>query len=173
MLVAFACCAASVPVNAADGQESGEQSQVDKLGFLMGDWDCTGRVFAHGNISAHTTTAYAHGTKVVDGHWILFRYDEVRTAENPRPFHIDQYFGYDHDTKLFVSVALDIGGYFTETTPDSAGDSISFDETDEGKVIGHDTFAKKSQDEIMHTGRSQDKNGKWVETDEEICRLVR
>jgi len=173
MLAALVCFPILVHANDAPRQESDVQSRVDKLSFLLGDWNCAGRVFAHGKISAHVTTAQAHGTKVVGNHWILFRYDEGKTAENPKPFHIDQYFGYDLNSKQFVSVALDMRGSFSETTPEMTGDSISFDEMTDGKIVAHDSFSKKSEDEISHTGRSLNNEGKWVETDEEICRKTR
>lgn len=173
MLSALVCCSTLTPADAVPGQETDVLSQVDKFSFLVGDWNCTGKVLAHGRIAAHPTSAQAHGTRVVEGRWILFRYDEDKTAGNPRPFYIDQYFGYDTDTKRFVSVALDSGGYFSETSPAWDGDSITFDETAAGKVVGHDTFARKSQDQISHVGRDLNKEGQWVETDEEICRKTR
>lgn len=173
MLAVLVCSPILVQAADGSGQESNAQTQIDKYSFLLGDWNCAGRVFAHGKIAAHLTTAQAHGTKVVDNRWILFRYDEETTAENPKPFHIDQYFGYDLDSRQFVSVALDTGGYFSETSPELVGDSISFDETTDGKIVGHDSFSKMSQDEILHVGRSLNNEGKWVETDEEICRKAR
>lgn len=173
LLTVLACSATAADAVSASAQANEVQAQVDKLGFLTGDWACSGKVFAHGSVTAHPTTAQAHGAKVVDGHWILFRYDEDKTAENPRPFHIDQYLGYDSATRRFVSVALDTVGYFSETTPDLSGDSITFDETDAGKVVGHDTFARTNPDEISHTGRNLDKAGNWIKTDTEVCHRVR
>lgn len=173
MISILMCSSTLVQADAANGQESDELAQVNTFSFLVGDWDCTGKVLAHGQVLAHSTTAQVHGSKVVDGHWILFRYDENKTTENPRPFHIDQYFGYDPAIKHFVSVALDTGGYFSETSAGWISDSITFDEMTDGKIIGHDTFTRRSQDEISHTGRSMDKDERWIETDEEICRRTR
>lgn len=173
MLAALACFLIPIHADAAPELENDVQLQVDRLSFLIGNWDCTGRVFTHGKATAHPTVGHVHAAKVVDGHWILFSYDEDKTTENPRPFHIDQYFGYDPGTKTFVSVALDVGGYFSETTSEFAGDSISFDQVADGKVIGHDIFTRRTQDEISHTGKDLDKKGRWVESDEEICHRTR
>lgn len=173
ILSVLACAPTFASADAAKAQDSDLLARVGTFGFLAGDWTCTGRVFAHGNVPARSTTARVQGMSVVGGRWVLFRYDEDNTAENPRPFHIDQYFGYDPKTRQFVSVALDSGGYFSETSPGWTGDSIVFDETEGGKIVGHDTFTRGGQDEFSHTGRSLEADGKWVETDQETCHRAR
>lgn len=167
-------CAATPPaVNDVYAQEPGTSSPVDQFSFLVGDWNCTGRVFTHGTSLAHATSARAHGESAAGGHWVLFRYDEDKTVANPRPFHIDQYFGYDPTAKKFISVAVDVGGYFSEMGPGWNGDSITFDEGTDGNSIGHDTFTRNGRDEISHSGSDKDKEGKWIKTDEETCHRVR
>lgn len=169
MLTMLVCAPALLTVNDTYAQEVGALTQVDQFGFLVGDWNCAGQVFAHGTSLAHATTAHVHGEKAAGGHWILFRYDEDKTAVNPKPFHIDQYFGYDSTEKKFVSVAVDVGGYFSETSPGWSGNSITFDEIADNKIIGHDTFTRNSQNEISHSGADKNKEGKWIKTDEESC----
>ena len=169
MLTMLVCASAPLTVDEAYGQEPGDPSQLGQFDFFVGDWNCTGQVFAHGTTSARATSARAHGEKAAGDRWVLFRYDEVKTAANQRPFHIDQYFGYDPAAKTFVSVAVDTGGYFTETSPGWNGDSITFDEVADGAVVGHDTFTRNRQGEITHSGADKDKDGNWIKTDEETC----
>lgn len=146
---------------------------VGQFSFLVGEWECTGQVFAHGTVQAHATTARMHGEKAAGGQWVLFRYDEIATAQDPKPFHIDQYFGYDPTLKKFVSVAVDVVGYFSETSPGWVGDSITFEEGTDGNIVGHDTFTRRGQDEISHSGEDKDKQGRWIKTDEETCHRAR
>jgi hypothetical protein len=172
MLTMLICTSALLTVNDAYAQEDDALSQVNQFSFLIGDWNCSGHVFAHGTSLAHATTARVHGEKAAGGHWILFRYDEDKTAVNPKPFHIDQYFGYDSTMKKFVSVAVDVGGYFSETGSGWSGNSITFDEIADDKIIGHDIFTRNGQVEISHSGADLDKEGKWIKTDEETCHRV-
>ena len=169
ILIMLACASAPLTAGDAYAADAANPSPLDPFRFMVGEWDCTGQVYAHGTVLARPTRARVHGEEAAGGHWVLFRYDEIQTAENPRPFHIDQYFGYDPATKQYVSVAVDVGGYFAETGSGWSGDSITFDESADGKVIGHDTFTKKGQDEISHSGTDMDKEGKWIKTDEETC----
>lgn len=171
ILAALVCASAPLAVQQVSAQTTGAPSQFDQLSFFVGDWNCTGKLLAHGRTPAHATTARVHGEKAVGGHWILIRYDENQTAANPKPFHVDQYFGYDSTRKQFVTVAADVSGYFSGNSPGWSGNSITFDETTDGKSSGfRDTFTKNGQNEISHSGTEQDKDGKWIKTDEEICR---
>ena len=172
MLAMLVCTSAPLAVDDAYAQEPGAPSQLDQFSFLVGDWNCSGQVFAHGTRLAHATSARAHGEKAAGGHWVLFRYDEDETAANPKPFHIDQYFGYDPAVKKFVSVAVDTVGYFSEASTGWSGNSITFDEVVDAVVVGHDTFTRDRQDEISHSGADKDKAGNWVKTDEETCHRV-
>ena len=164
------CAMSSLIATATYAQQDDASSPVEQFRFLIGHWTCTGQVFAHGTLLAHATTAKVIGEEAAGGHWILFRYDEDRTAVNPRPFHIDQYFGYDSHVKRFVSVAVDVGSYFSETSTGWNGNSITFDEITDGGITGHDTFARNGQNEISHSGEDKNKEGEWIKTDEETCR---
>lgn len=154
---------------AFDDAYAQEADGIDQFSYLVGDWDCSGQVFAHGTSLPHATTAKAHGEKAAGGRWVLFRYDEAKTAANPKPFHIDQYFGYDPGTKRYLSVAVDVAGFFSESGAGWSGNSITFDEVADGKIVGHDTFTRDGQDEISHSGADKEKDGNWVKTDEETC----
>ena len=167
-IVLLSCATLPLAVNDAHAQGP-VASPVERFSFLVGDWNCTGQVFAHGKTLAHATRARVHGESAAGGHWILFRYDEEQTAANPRPFHIDQYFGYDPATQRFLSVAVDVGGYFSESSAGWQGDSITFDEVIDGKLVGHDTFTRLGQDEMSHAGMDVNKDGKGTQTDEETC----
>lgn len=172
MLTMLVCAVGALAVAAAPAPESGGPPGAGRFDAFVGDWDCSGQVFAHGAALAHATEARAHGEQAAGGRWVLFRYDEVKTAANPKPFHIDQYFGYDPAAKQFVSVAVDTVGHFSETAPGWSGDTITFDEVADGKVVGHDTFTLDGRDGISHSGADRNKEGEWIKTDEETCRRI-
>lgn len=170
MLTALVC--ASTPFSEqACAQGTGAATQLDQLDFMVGDWTCTGTFFG-GTTPAHATTARAHGERAVGDQWVVVRYDEDKTAANPNPFHVHQYFRYDPAGKHFVTVGVDSAGDsgFTGISPGWSGDAMTFEESMGGKPSGfRDTFTKGTNG-MSHSGTARDKKSKkWVKTDEETC----
>jgi len=172
-ILALACVSAPA-VKQASAQKADAPSR-DQLDFPVGDWNCTGNLMAMGKKPGHATTARAHGERVLDGNWIVIHYDEEQTSANPQPYHVVQYFGYDRDKKKLVSVALD-NGSSSYSTGESSGwkdNVLTIDETEGGSgkvLVFRDTFTRNDSGELTHAGSMQDKDKKWVKTDEEICR---
>lgn len=134
---------------------------------------CTGNVMAMGKNPGHATTAKLHSEKIMDGRWVEIRYDEDPSAANSKPFHVVQYFGYDASKKRYVSVLIDNAdeSYSTGTSTGWQGDSITFDESADGKTVSfRDVFTSGTSGMSSHIGWMKDKNGKWVKTDEETCK---
>lgn len=172
-ILALACVSAPA-VKQASAQKADAPSK-DQLDFPLGDWNCTGSVMAMGKKPAHATTGRAHSEKVLDGNWIVIRYDEEQTSANTQPYHVIQYFGYDRDKKQLVSVTLDNGSssYSTGSSSGWKGNAITIDETEgsSGKaVVFRDTFTRDDSGGLTHAGTMQGKDKKWVQTDAETCR---
>ena len=166
----------SLGIGSAIAQEAASSSPMDQLASLTGDGTCTGNLLmAMGKTPAHATTAKYHGEKTLDGHWIVIRYDEDQSATNPKPFHVQQYFGYDADAKRYIAVAFDNSGmgYSTGTSGGWKGDTFTVDEHESmgDKAVSYrDVFTRAESGMSGHTGIMKDKSGKWVKTDEETCK---
>jgi hypothetical protein len=159
---------ASTAVSAA-----GTAAPSNALDKFIGSGSCAGNVMAMGKNPGHATVGKYHGEKIMDGRWAEIRYDEDQSAANPKPFHVVQYFGYDTSKKRYVSVLIDNAdeSYSTGTSPGWQGDSITFDESSDGKSVSfRDVFTSGRSGMSSHTGWMKDKNGKWVKTDEESCK---
>ena len=145
----------------------------DPLGRFVGNGTCTGSVLAMGNKAGHPTTGKYSARKVLDDHWVEMRYDEDSSTTVAKPFHVVQYFGYDTPKKRYVSVLIDNSedSYSTGTSAGWQGDSITFDESSDGKSVSfRDAFTTGPAGMSSHTGWMKNKSGKWVKTDEESCK---
>jgi hypothetical protein len=172
---ALVCASASLAIQQASAQTAGAPPPLDQLDAFVGDGICGGNTIAMGKTPAHATTARYHGEKTLDGHWAVIHYDEDQTAANPKPFHIQQYFGYDADKKRFVAVAFDNSGasYSAGTSSGWKDGTFTLDNTAtmDGKTISfRDVFTKSGSSMSSHTGLTKDKNGNWVKTDQETCK---
>jgi len=174
ILVTLVCASAPLTITPASAQEPKEAAPVEQLrDYFTGDGTCTGNMMAMGKSPRHATTARFHGEQTLDGNWIFIRYDEDRTAANPKPYHVAQNLGYDRVKKQFVAASFDNTGssYATGTSAGWKGDTITFDETSAADGTRfRDTFTRNGAQGFGHTGTLRDKNGKWVKNDEETCR---
>lgn len=173
ILAALVCMSAASADGQASGQQTGASSPSDQLYRFVGDGTCTGQNMAMGKDPGHVTTGKFHGEKTLDGHWVVIRYDQDRTAAIPKPYHVAQYIGYDAVKKQFIAVTFDNSGgpYAMGTSQGWKGGTIEFDETAPGAEIPsfRDIFTNGDSGVATHTGMMQDKNGQWVKTDEETC----
>jgi len=174
ILAALICTAAPFAIGQASAQQAGASSSSGKLDDFVGAGTCTGNMQAMGKNPAHATTGRFHAEKTLDGNWAVIHYDEDKTAANPKPFSVTQYFGYDAAKQHYVTVVFDNSGagYGTGTSPGWKGDTITFDEMvpmGGKRVAFREVFTKSGSSLSAHTGMMQDKNGKWVKADEETC----
>src|ERR1700733_6915154 len=94
ILAALVCASASLTVQHVSAQTTGAASQLDQLSDFLGDGKCTGNTMAMEKNPGHASFGHVHGEKTLDGNWIVIHYDEDQTAENKKPYHVVQYFGY-------------------------------------------------------------------------------
>ena len=168
------CMTASSLIGQAMADDSKAPSPMDELGKFVGVGTCTGNVLAMGKSPGHATTGKYHGEKTLDGHWIVIHYDEDKTDVNPTPFHVQQYFSYDPEKKMFVAVAFDnmSPGYSAASSAGWKGDTFTLEYTTsvDGKAVSMRDVFTHNATENSHTGMMRDKNGEWVKTDKETCK---
>jgi hypothetical protein len=170
---AIACASSLLYLGPAGAQEM-LPTQLAELSGFLGDGTCTGHMVAR---PGHPATGKFHGEKALGNHWVVIRYDEDATATNSRPYHVTQYFSYDAKGGHFVDVLLDNSGgtYSTGTSSGWQGDAITFENTDftsGSHPLFRDVFTRHGAEVISHTGYEQDKSGKWVKVDEEVCKRM-
>ena len=172
--IAVLACATAITVTEVNAQQPGGSG--DPLGKFVGSGTCTGQALGEDMKAFHATTGKFSSQKILDGNWVEIRYDEERSTAVTKPFHVVQYIGYDKARKRYVSVLVDNSGsgYSTGTSTGTStgwkGDSITFDESLDGKPASfRDTFTTSSNGMSSHTGTMRDKHGKWIKTDEEHC----
>lgn len=172
ILASIICTASTLIAGQAVAQDK-PVAASDPLAGFVGSGTCTGNVLAMGKKPGHATTGRYHGEKTMDGHWAVIDYDEDQSAANPKPFHVAQYFSYDVEKKHYVTVSIYNGdaGYSTGTSVGWKGDSITFDESNDGKPASfRDIFTSGESGLSSHTGMERGKDGKWTKTDEENCK---
>lgn len=173
-LCAAIACASSLLCLGPAGAQNTMSSPLDQLSDLVGDGTCTGNLLIK---PGHSTTAKVHGEKVLGGRWIVIHYDEAATSANSKPYHVAQYFTYDAKAGHFTDVLLDNSGgnYATGSSSGWQGDVITFenDVLANGRhYVFRDAFTRHNTNLLAHTGYQRDQNGKWVKTDEEVCKKM-
>lgn len=147
-------------------------SMVRQLDFLAGNWQCTGIAYANPMMPEHATRADVTAKWGMDGYWLPFTYAEKKTAENPTPFMVTGFMGYDAQRKQFVMSGVDnMGGYSTGSSSGWNGNTLTFSgpwHMAAMTATSRDTFTKKSEREFTHTGEIE-MDGKWVKVGEETC----
>ncbi len=168
------CIVASSGIDRAVAEDSKSSSPMDELSKFVGEGTCTGDMLARGKSPGYATTGKFHGEKTLDGQWVVIHYDENKTDANPKPFHVQQYFSYDAEKKIFVAVAFDnFSPQFSPATSSGwKGDTFTLEYTGiiDGKTVPLRDVFTRSATETSHTGLMRDKKGEWVKTDKETCK---
>ena len=143
-----------------------------QLDPMVGKWQCTGMAYATPWGPEHPTAGEVTQGWILDGKWVNFTYAEKKTAQNPTPFTVTGYVGYDPELKTFVIGSVDsAGGYSTGASSGWVGDAMTF----EGPwhiggmtAKSRDTFTKKGTSELSHLGELE-QNGAWMKLVQERC----
>lgn len=157
---------------AASAALAAPDPMLRQLDPLQGPLRCSGTAYANPMSPQHATSGEVTTKWEMDGYWLAFTYAEKKTTNNPMPFRVSGFFGYDPEIKKLVMGGVDsTGGYSTEQSDGWNGDTIVF--TGPWHMSGQtmnsrDTFTKKGSKELMHTGEVE-QNGQWVKAVEETC----
>lgn len=147
--------------------------EMAQLSYFHGSWTCSGKAFATPMGPEHATEAKLGIAHVLDGYWVVFHYDEEKTAANAMPYHAAGFIGYDPGEKAFLERCQDsFGGWCNTTSKGWMGDVLTFEgpgTMDGKKMTVRDIFTKKGPSEVMHAGEMQGPDGTWTRTDEETC----
>ncbi|HEX4266768.1 MAG TPA: hypothetical protein VHY36_02695 [Steroidobacteraceae bacterium] len=173
LCIAAACAASLLGLGRAAAQDAAA-SQLDQLSSFLGHGTCAGNFMIQ---SGHPTSGRFHGEKALGDRWVVIRYDEETSSSNSRPYHVTQYFSYDAKAGHFVDVLLDNSGgsYSAGSSSGWQGDVITFENTDftsGSHSMFRDVFTRRGVNVISHAGYQRDKSGKWVKSDEEICKKM-
>jgi len=174
LALSLGCIATSSNIEQAIAADSKAPSPIDELSKFVGDGTCTGNVMAMGKSPGHATTGKFHGEKTLDGQWIVIHYDEDKTDVNPKPIHVQQFFSYDPEKKMFVAVEFDNKGPEVNPATSSGwkGDTFTLEYTAsvDGKMVSFRDVFTHNAAENTHSGMMRDKNGEWIKTDMETCK---
>ena len=147
--------------------------EMSQLSAFLGSWTCSGKTFATPMGPEHATEAKMGASHALEGFWVVFHYDETKTAANPMPYHAAGFMGYDPGDKVFLERCHDsFGAFCNQTSKGWGGDVLTFEGPGSmggQKTAFRDIFTKKSATEMVHAGEGQGPDGKWMKTDEETC----
>ncbi|MFP5245975.1 MAG: DUF1579 family protein [Thermoanaerobaculia bacterium] len=170
-LVLILSCLVLATAAMADHHDE-EPTMLRQLDYLGGSWSCKGTQFASPMGPEHATRGDVTAKWALDGHWLPFTYAEKKTGENPQPFAVSGFFGYDPEIKMLVLGGVDSGGgYSTAQSGGWDGDILTFTgpwHMAGMTVTGRDTFTKKGADEMVHAAYIE-KDGGWMKLAEETC----
>ena len=135
------------------------------------NYNCTGIAYANPMAPEHATKAAVTGEWTLGGNWVRFSYMETKTPQNPMPFGVRGFWGYDAEIKKFVLGGVDsMGGYSSGTSDGWNGDSIVFEgpwHTGTNIMKARDTFTKNGT-KLLHVGEMEI-DGKWIKLGQETC----
>lgn len=149
-------------------------AELKKLDYFVGTWQCSGTAYKTPMSPAHATASEVSTKWILGGTWLAFMVAEQKTAQNPMPFGVNGYFGYDPELKMYVLGSVDsMGGYSTAQSKGWMGDALTFEgpwHMGTTTMTGRDTFTKQGANQVMHTALVQEKGGAWMKVAEETCR---
>ena len=148
-------------------------AMLRQLDYFAGTWQCSGTAYQTPMAPEHPTKGDVVMKWGLDGYWLPFSYTERKTADNPMPFAVNGFLGYDAKAKQLVMGSVDnMGGYSTASSDGWNGDSIVFTgpwHMGAMLVTGRDTFTKKSANEVTHLAEMMPEGGQWMKLGMETC----
>lgn len=143
------------------------------LKAIEGKWTCLGKTPDSPFAQAHPTKADMRIQADLNGHWYLMRYAEKKTKENPAPYVMSSFMGFDPARKLLVRTDVDGLGMITHLASQGwEADKLVW----AGEVRGppptpfRETITKKSPKEIVSTLEVAGADGTWIVIGESICK---
>jgi len=166
--------AAAMSAPAGAGMSMKPSPEMDKVKWMAGTWQCTGKAMASPMGPEHPVEATVTVEMTLDGFWTLSHYREKKTAQNPMPMAGDEYWSYDGAEKMWDRVSVDsMGGFSTATSKGwEKGKLVWMGEGMMGgqKMKNRDTFTEKNPREITYAGEIGTPDGKWAPAWEANCK---
>ena len=149
------------------------ENPLRQLDYFKGSWTCKGTAFAMENAPEHAVAGKLNNKWIMNGAWLQYNYDGIKTKSDPKPMSAAGFMGYDSEHKNFAmgGVCSD-GCYSTETSPGWEGDVMIFTGPNHmgGMTTnGRDEFHKVSKSELKYVYQIE-MNGKWQKVMEETCK---
>ena len=148
------------------------QPQIRQLDYFQGTWRCEGWNAAGALGPEHRTQARIVFAADLDGVWLATHWEETRTAENPKPWKLENAFAYDAVRKVFVFVSRDNTGASTNgTSPGWSGDSlvVSGDFSSDGQSYSfRDVYVRRDARTFDFVAEIQS-NGAWSKDADTTC----
>ncbi|MEO8378158.1 MAG: DUF1579 family protein [Acidobacteriota bacterium] len=172
LVLAFAAASALAQPKSDPAVSPKPDPMLRQLDAFAGNWKCSGTAFASPMSPQHATTGEVWMKLDMNGYWMTFTYAEKKTTENPMPFQVNGFLGYDTEIHKLVMGSVDnMGGYSTASSDGWNGDTIVYSgpwHMGGMTVNGRDSFTKKGAREMIHAA-SIEQNGEWTKLDEETC----
>lgn len=147
--------------------------KLKELQPFVGTWRCTGIAFASPMGPEHSTTATVKGTWILNNMWLEVHYTEKKSAKNEHPVDVMIFYGYNAEIKALVGGSVEnMGAYSTQQSQGWEGDKLVFTGPTHGggaTMNSRDTYTKVGDKEMRHEGEME-ANGKWVKTNQEVCK---
>jgi hypothetical protein len=165
---------AAMSAPGAAGMTMKPAPEMEKVKWMVGTWQCTGKAMASPMGPEHPVEATVTSEMTLDGFWNLSHYREKKTAQNPMPISGDEYWSYDTAEKMWDRVSVDnMGGWSTATAKGwDKGKIVWMGEGMMGgqKMKNRDTFTEKSPREIDYVGEIGTPDGKWAAAWQATCK---
>lgn len=143
------------------------------LKAIEGKWKCMGKTPDSPFAKAHPTKAEMSIKADLNGHWYLMRYEEKKTKENPAPYVMRSFVGFDPARKQLVRTDVDGLGMITHL----ASKGWEMDQLVWAGEVGgpqkmqfRETITKKSPKEIVSTLEVLGADGQWIVIGENVCK---
>jgi Protein of unknown function (DUF1579) len=139
---------------------------------LEGKWKCAGKMVDSPFDKAHALSAVMTWKKDLGGYWYTARYEEKKTKDNPAPYVMNAFAGWDPQKSVLVRSDVDNRGVITHLTSKGfEGDKLVWSGAVAGtKMTFTDTITKKSAKEIASSMQMIGEDGKAIPLGDLTCK---
>ena len=158
---------------AATAAFAADDNPLRQLDYFKGTWMCKGTAFAMPDAPEHAVSGKLVARWIMNGAWLQFNYDGIKTKEDPKAMSASGFEGWDPEKKMFVLGAVCSDGCFSnEMSPGWENDVMIFTGPNHNggmTMTGRDEFHKISATELKYVYQIE-MNGTWQKAMEETCK---
>lgn len=146
-----------------------------ELKVFDGKWRCEGSTPDTAYTKAHPLKADMSWKRDLNGHWHVMRYDEKKTKENPTPYVMTAFCGFDAQRKVLVRTDIDGLGMVTHLTSKGWQGNVLVWSGETGgaqKVAFKETVTQRSPAELTSVLEMADGKGAFLVIGESTCKKV-